>query len=54
MRILFLILDKLLTDKEFLIPIFKFFGVYEEKKNKIKISKLNINNEKKLKIKFQY
>ena len=34
MRILFLILDKLLTDKEFLIPIFKFFGVYEEKKIK--------------------
>ncbi len=32
MRILYLILDKVLTEKEFLIPIFKFFGVYEEKK----------------------
>ena len=30
MRILYLILDKVLTEKEFLIPIFKFFGLYEE------------------------
>lgn len=32
MRIIYLILDKVLTEKKFLIPIFKFFGVYEDKK----------------------